>query len=82
MGHIPVGYLRPDQLGQANGVTEDDVERKLDYILCDVPITHGRLQWNCQNWVVAGLQALADAGFDIKTYSQQEMLQLFLEMEE
>lgn len=65
MGNVHAGYLSGDQRDQ------------VDAILSEVPVVHGDLGWNCQNWVVTGLQALANAGFDVKTYSQPEMLDMF-----
>jgi hypothetical protein len=81
LAHIPVGYIRLDQAEETDTMKEDEVKANVDAILSEVPITRGSSQWNCQNWVVAGLQVLADAVFDIKTYSQQEMLQMFKDAE-
>lgn len=61
MGRILVGY-----------VDAQDRETVGD-VLSQVPITHGNLNWNCQNWVAAGLDALAKSGIRVKTFTQSEM---------
>lgn len=62
-------YMGRILVGSVDGQRRDDIED----ILGQVPITHGDLGWNCQNWVALGLQALADAGIPVKTFSQPEM---------
>ncbi|PVF99257.1 hypothetical protein CPB86DRAFT_783845 [Serendipita vermifera] len=61
MGRINVGHVGRDQKAMILEILEK------------VIIIHGDLEWNCQNWVAAGLQALADAGINVKTYTQPEM---------
>jgi hypothetical protein len=64
MGRINVGYIDGEQ------------RRNIAEILEKVAITHGNLEWNCQNWVAAGLQALADAGMSVKRYTQPQMREM------
>ena len=64
MGRIFVGFV--------NNQHKDDIAE----ILGHVPITHGDLGWNCQNWVALGLQALVAAGIQVKVFTQPEMRQM------
>jgi hypothetical protein len=61
MGRILVGYVNAQR------------KETIGDVLSQVPITHGSLNWNCQNWVAAGLDALARAGIQVRTFTQPEM---------
>ena len=61
MGRILVGYVNAQR------------KETIGDVLSQVPITHGSLNWNCQNWVAAGLDALARSGIQVRTFTQPEM---------
>lgn len=64
MGRILVGFVNSEH------------KEAIADILSRVPITHGDLGWNCQNWVALGLQALADAGIQVKVFTQPELREM------
>lgn len=61
MGRVAVGSI--------------DLARQEDLlkVLGNVPITRGDLQWNCQNWVVAALEALRNNGFNVDVHTRDDL---------
>jgi len=66
MGSVKVGTVHKDRTFRA-----DDIA--LATIVQRTPVVRGNLNWNCQNWVVAALERLKDAGHGISEVSAEEL---------
>jgi hypothetical protein len=64
MGSVKVGCID-------TGLTFGSDPRSLHTILMNNPVVKGDLQWNCQNWVVGGLERLKGAQHDINQVTVQ-----------
>ncbi|KAF8889275.1 hypothetical protein BD779DRAFT_1385310, partial [Infundibulicybe gibba] len=64
LGRVKVGYAH-------KGWHSETHNTSLEKILRNTPVVHGDLGWNCQNWVVAGLCRLREAGYDIMPFSHR-----------
>lgn len=61
MGKVDVGLIDLDKV--------EEFER----VLGGVGVTRGRLDWNCQNWVVEALGKLKESGFGVEAAGQEEL---------
>ncbi|KAF8889297.1 hypothetical protein BD779DRAFT_1785431 [Infundibulicybe gibba] len=66
LGRVLVGKVHQDWVSGPESTS-------LSTILQDTPVDKGNLRWNCQNWVVDGLQRLRDADHPITGYSLEEL---------
>lgn len=61
MGAVQVGQIEPDQVNQ------------FWETLKNVPVTHGNRNWNCQNWIIEALAALAANGFAVDVLTKEAL---------
>jgi len=47
--------------------------QSLHSILMGTPVVRGEIGWNCQNWVISGLQNLRTARHSVKDITLQEL---------
>ncbi|KAF8889298.1 hypothetical protein BD779DRAFT_1439358 [Infundibulicybe gibba] len=66
LGRVKVGRVQKEWVAGTG-------RNSLPTILQETPVVTGNLGWNCQNWVIAGLQRLREAGHDIKQFSLQDL---------
>lgn len=55
------------------GTIELSSQTRLEEVLREIPVVQGNENWNCQTWVVEGLKALREKGFEVEVPSQQEL---------
>ncbi|KAK7695066.1 hypothetical protein QCA50_002256 [Cerrena zonata] len=55
------------------GTIELSNQTKLEDVLRQIPVVRGSEKWNCQTWVVEGLKALREKGFEVEVPSQEEL---------
>lgn len=65
MGRVVLGSIQKSSLASVDG------------ILKKVPITRGDLKYNCQNWVIDGLKALAAKQVDVQQPSLEDLAKMF-----
>ncbi|KAG8966747.1 hypothetical protein FRC03_011388 [Tulasnella sp. 419] len=63
------GFMGKVKVGEIEG----DHEARFVKTLQGVPITKGSLSWNCQDWVILALAALASEGFAVETPSKDQL---------
>lgn len=62
MGMVEVGFI-PNKR-----------RNEFKQFLSIVPVIHGDLQWNCQNWIINVLDQLRGAEFKIQSFSHEDLL--------
>ena len=55
------------------GTIELSSQTRLEEVLREIPVVQGNENWNCQTWVVEGLKALREKGFEVEVPSQEEL---------
>lgn len=75
----PQAIISPEKASSFLGMVKVGTAKNESYntlvrILERVPIVTGDLRWTCQDWIINALNDLKNAGFDVQTFTKQELV--------